>query len=256
MSDAVQPGAGPHRALYDRIGRTYAQARRPDPRIAARIHEALGDARSVVNVGAGTGSYEPPDRQVAALDPSPVMLGQRVSGSAPAVCGVAEALPFPNDTFDAALATLTMHHWTDVAVGIGELRRVARRVVVFTFDTVHELDAWIVREYLPEMTGQQLFDFAAIDDLAEMLDADVEVVPIPADCTDGFTGAYWARPEAYLDPAIRGGMSAMQTMDQGLVESRMDRLAADLASGQWDECHGHLRELEELDLGYRLLISR
>lgn len=242
--------------LYDSIGRGYAAARIPDPHIAARIHAALGDATLIVNVGAGSGSYEPRDRRLVALDPSPVMLAQRAHDAAPAVCGMAEALPFANGMFDAALATLTLHHWRDLAGGIAELRRVAGRTVVFTFDTVHELDAWIVREYLPEMTGQQLFDFPVIGELAEMLDATVEVVPIPRDCTDGFTGAYWARPEAYLDPAIRAGMSAMQTMDQGLVTSRMERLADDLASGAWDEKHGHLRDLDELDLGYRLLVSR
>ena len=242
--------------LYDKIGRDYARARIPDPRIAARILAALGDARTVVNVGAGTGSYEPRDRAVTALDPSPVMLAQRTLDARPSVCGFAEALPFRSGTFDAALATLTLHHWTDLPRGIAELQRVARRVVVFTFDTIFELDAWIVREYLPEMTGQQLFDFPVIAELAEMLDATIEPVPIPRDCTDGFTGAYWARPEGYLDPQIRAGMSAMQTMDQTLVTSRMDQLAADLASGAWDERHGHLRDLPELDLGYRLLVSR
>ena len=216
----------------------------------------MGDANTVINVGAGTGSYEPRDRRVIALDPSPVMLAQRAHDAAPAVCGVAEALPFADGMFDAALATLTLHHWRDLAGGVAELRRVARRTVVFTFDTVHELDAWIVREYLPEMTGQRLFDFPVIDELATMLDASVEVVPIPRDCTDGFTGAYWARPEGYLDPVIRAGMSAMQTMDQDLVTSRMERLAADLASGAWDERHGHLRDLDEFDLGYRLLVGR
>ena len=242
--------------LYDTIGRGYAAARIPDPHIAARIRAALGDATSIINVGAGSGSYEPRDRRVIALDPSPVMLAQRAHDAAPAVCGVAEALPFANGTFDAALATLTLHHWRDLAGGIAELRRVAHRTVVFTFDTVFELDQWIVREYLPEMTGQQLFDFPVIGELAAMLDATVDVVPIPHDCIDGFTGAYWARPEAYLDPAIRAGMSAMQTMDQELVTSRMERLADDLASGAWDARHGHLRDLDELDLGYRLLVSR
>lgn len=208
----------------------------------------------MLNVGAGTGSYEPRDRRVVALDPSPVMLGQRGSDAAPAVCGVAEALPFADETFDAALATLTLHHWTDQPGGIAELQRVARRIVVFTFDT--DAFPWVATDYLPEMIGQVDFDFPTIAELATMLDAEVEPVPIPRDCTDGFTGAYWARPEAYLDPAIRAGMSAMQTMDQALVESRMARLAEDLASGAWDERHGHLRELVELDLGYRLLVTR
>lgn len=241
-------------ALYDDIGRGYAQARVPDARIGARIHAALGDAASVLNVGAGTGSYQPRDRAVVALDPSPVMLGQRANDAAPAVCGVAEALPFPDRAFDAALATLTLHHWTDQPGGIAELKRVARRIVVFTFDT--DAFPWVATDYLPEMIGQVDFDFPTIAELAAMLDAEVEPVPIPRDCTDGFTGAYWARPEAYLDPAIRAGMSAMQTMDQALVESRMARLAEDLACGAWDERHGHLRKLDELDLGYRLLVTR
>jgi SAM-dependent methyltransferase len=247
-------GAGD--TLYDGIGRTYAAQRVPDPRIARQIRDALGAARTVLNVGAGTGSYEPADVPVVAIDPSLVMLGQRGSDAAPAVGGVAEALPFPDGAFDVALATLTLHHWSNLAVGVAEVRRAARRVVALTFDTVFELDQWIVREYLPEMTGQQLFDFPVVDELAAMLDADVRVVPIPADCTDGFTGAYWARPEGYLDPAVRAGMSAMQTMDQALVTSRMDRLAADLASGAWDAKWGHLRDLPELDLGYRLLVTR
>ena len=242
------------RPLYDSIGRGYARARVPDPRIAAQIHAALGDARRVVNVGAGAGSYEPLLRTVVALDPSPVMLGQRPPHAAPAVVGAAEALPFPNGAFDAALASLTLHHWSDLAAGIAELRRVAPRIVVFTFDV--GTYPWIATEYLPEMINQVDFHFPPIDEVAAMLDAAVEVVPVPHDCTDGFTGAYWARPEAYLDPVVRAGMSAMQTMDQDLVESRMDRLAADLASGAWDERHGHLRDLDELDIGYRLLVTR
>ena len=240
--------------LYNDIGRGYAAARVPDPHIAAQIHAGLGKARTVLNVGAGAGSYEPPDRTVIALDPSDVMLGQRTSDAAPAIRGVAEALPFPDRAFDAALAILTLHHWPDLARGVTELRRVARRVVVFTFDT--DEFPWIATDYLPEMIGQVDFNFPGIDDLATMLDATVQPVPIPRDCTDGFTGAYWARPEAYLDPNVRAGMSAIRTMDQTLVTSRMARLAEDLASGVWDERHGRLRDLEELDLGYRLLVSR
>ena len=245
--------SGP-RPLYDDIGRGYARARVADPRIAAQIHAALGDARRVVNVGAGAGSYEPSQRTIAALDPSPLMLGQRAPHAAPAVVGMAEALPFPDGAFDAALASLTLHHWNDLAAGIAELQRVAPRIVVFTFDV--GIYPWIATEYLPEMIDQVDFHFPPIDEVAAMLDAAVEVVPVPHDCTDGFTGAYWARPEAYLDPVVRAGMSAMQTMDQDLVESRMDRLAADLASGAWDERHGHLRDLDELDIGYRLLVTR
>ena len=241
-------------ALYDDIGRGYAQARVPDPRIAAQIRAALGDARSVVNVGAGAGSYEPRDLQVVALDPSPVMLAQRARDAAPAVCGVAETLPFPTGAFDAALVSLTLHHWTDQARGIAELQRVARRIVVFTFDI--DTFPWVATDYLPEMIGQVDFNFPTIDELAAMLDADVQPVPVPRDCTDGFTGAYWARPEAYLDPAVRAGMSAIRTLDHDLVTARMARLADDLTSGAWDDRYGHLRELDELDLGYRLLVTR
>jgi hypothetical protein len=241
-------------ALYDTIGTGYATTRRPDPHIAARIHAALRDAWHIVNVGAGAGSYEPADRPVVAVEPSAVMLTQRPTGAAPAVQAVAEALPFADATFDAAMALLTMHHWSDQRGGIAELCRVASRVVMFTFDT--DVVPWIVTDYLPEILGQDKFQFPPITEVAGWLDADIHVVPVPHDCTDGFTAAYWARPEAYLDPAARNGTSAMRTLDQTLVESRMDRLRADLESGAWDAKWGHLRDLPELDLGYRLLVSR
>jgi hypothetical protein len=241
-------------ALYDTIGTGYATTRRPDPSIAARIHAALRDAWHIVNVGAGAGSYEPTDRPVVAVEPSTVMLTQRPPGAAPAVRAVAEALPFADATFDAAMALLTMHHWSDQRGGIAELRRVASRVVMFTFDT--DVVPWIVTDYLPEILGQDKFQFPPITEVADWLDADVHVVPVPHDCTDGFTAAYWARPEAYLDPAARNGTSAMRTLDPALVESRMDRLRADLESGAWDAKWGHLRDLPELDLGYRLLVTR
>jgi len=240
--------------LYDTIGTGYASTRRPDPHIAAQLHAALGDARRVVNVGAGAGSYEPTDRVVVAVEPSTVMLAQRAPGAAPAVRAVAEALPFPDATFDAAMALLTMHHWTDQRGGIAELRRVAPRTVMFSSDT--DVVPWIVADYLPEIVGQDRFQFPPITEVAAWLDADIHVVPVPHDCTDGFTAAYWARPEAYLDPAARNGTSAMRTLDQTLVESRMERLRDDLASGAWDAKWGHLRDLPELDLGYRLLVTR
>ncbi len=244
----------PDPPLYDTLGRGYSAARRPDPHIAARIHRALGDARTVLNVGAGAGSYEPTDRTVIALEPSPVMIGQRPSGAAPVVRAVAEALPFTAASFDAALALLTMHHWTDQRAGIAELRRVARRTVTFTFDT--DVSLWIATDYLPDIIGQDAFVFPPIAEVAARLDAEVEVVPVPHDCTDGFTGAYWARPEAYLDPAVRAGMSAIRNLDPAVVDAGMARLRADLESGAWDRRYGHLRTMGELDLGYRLLVSR
>lgn len=246
--------ARPDPPLYDTLGLGYSAARRPDPRIAAQIHAALGDARTVVNVGAGAGSYEPTDRTVTAVEPSPVMIAQRPPGAAPVVRAVAEALPFPAASFDAGLALLTMHHWTDQHAGIAELRRVARRTVTFTFDT--GVLPWIATDYLPDIIGQDAFVFPPIREVAARLDADVEVVPVPHDCTDGFTGAYWARPEAYLDPAVRAGMSAIRNLDPAVVEAGMTRLRDDLESGAWDRTHGHLREMTELDLGYRLLVSR
>ena len=240
--------------LYDTIGSGYAAARRPDPTIAARIHAALGDARTVVNVGAGAGSYEPTDRPVIAVEPSVVMLDQRPAGASPAVRGVAAALPFPDQAFDAALATLTLHHWPDQQAGIAEIRRVAHRAVVFTFDI--DVLPWVATDYLPDMIGQSDFVFPPVEQVAGWLDADVETVPVPRDCTDGFTGAYWARPEAYLDPAVRAGMSAIRSMDPAVVDAGIERLRADLDSGAWDARHGHLRTMTELDLGYRLLVTR
>ena len=240
--------------LYDRIGEGYASTRRSDPQIRARIHTALGDARRVVNVGAGAGSYEPTDREVVAVDPSTVMLGQREPGAPPAVRAVAEALPFPDCSFDVAMAILTLHHWSDQRAGIAELRRVAARAVVFTFDMT--VLPWIATDYLPEMIGQDAFVFPPIGEVAGWLDAEIEVVPVPRDCTDGFAGAYWARPELYLDPVRLAGMSCARSLDPAVVAAGVGRLRADLASGAWDERHGHLRELAELDLGYRLLVSR
>jgi SAM-dependent methyltransferase len=241
--------------LYDTIGDGYATTRRPDPRIAARIHAGLGDARRVLNVGAGAGSYEPTERAVIAAEPSAVMLAQRPPGSPAAVGAVAESLPFPDGSFDAAMAVLTLHHWTDQRAGIAELRRVAPRLVVLTFDMDAPLP-WIATDYLPEIIGQDAFVFPPLAEVTGWLDADAEVVPVPHDCTDGFVGAYWARPELYLEPPRLAGMSAMRKLEPAVVQAGIARLRADLASGAWDARWGHLRTAAELDLGYRLLVSR
>jgi SAM-dependent methyltransferase len=183
-----------------------------------------------------------------------VMLAQRPAGGPPAVRGLAGALPFRDDAFDAAMASLTLHHWSDQRAGIAELQRVARRIVVFTFDM--NVLPWIATEYLPEMIGQDVFVFPPIDEVASWFGAEVDVVPIPRDCTDGFAGAFWARPECYLEPDNRAGMSVMRTLDPAAVERAVEHLRADLASGAWDARHGHLRALPEFDVGYRLLVSR
>jgi SAM-dependent methyltransferase len=243
-------------AVYDTIGQGYSRQRRSDPRIAARITAALGDARSVLNVGAGTGSYEPSDRRVVAVEPSTVMLVQRPADAAPAVRGVAEALPFADRTFGAVMALLTLHHWTDRALGLAECARVAReRVVLLTWDPM--VDAfWLVREYLPAFAEADRRQFPEMAAYAGAFgpDARVEVspVPVPRDCVDGFLGAYWARPAAYLDPAVRAGISsfALPDTEEGLV-----RLRRDLASGAWQARHADLLEIDQLDLGYRLVVA-
>ena len=241
-------------ALYDTIGRGYAAYRRPDARVAARIGAALGGARTVVNVGAGAGSYEPADRAVVAVEPSAAMIRQRRQGSAPAVRASAEALPFADGAFDAALAVLTLHHWPDQRRGLAEMRRVARgRVVVLTWDPAHP-GFWLTRDYFPEILEIDRPMFPSPARIAEALGpVDVIPVPVPADCADGFLGAYWRRPEAYLDDGARGAISVFAKL-QG-VRPRLDRLRAELADGSWAARNAHLLALPELDLGYRLVVS-
>jgi len=242
--------------IYDRIGRRYAQRRRPDPRIAARIARALGDARTVVNVGAGTGSYEPEDRHVVAVEPSEVMIAQRPREAAPVVRAVAEALPFSNNQFDAALAVLTVHHWTDPKRGVAELRRVARRQVIFTWDPAHLAPFWFTRDYLPDAVALDAGFTTLRATVALLGAATVEPIPVPHDCHDGFFAAYWRRPEAYLDPDVRAGISGFGILDENVVEHALKLLADDLESGEWYRRNDHLLGLDELDLGYRLVVAQ
>jgi SAM-dependent methyltransferase len=239
-------------ALYDTIGRDYRGLRREDPRIARRILEALGDAASVVNVGAGAGSYEPRDRRVVAVEPSRVMLRQRDAGAAPAVRASGTGLPFRDASFDASLAVLTLHHWPDPALGIRELRRVARhRVVILSFDPSARF--WLA-DYFPEIPEIDAASLPPLSELASRLGrVAVSEVPVPHDCTDGFLGAYWRRPERYLDASVRSAISVfsrLRRLDAGLAALR-----ADLASGAWQRRYGQLLAQDELDLGYRLLVS-
>jgi SAM-dependent methyltransferase len=241
---------------YDVLGRGYARARVTDPRIAQRIWEALGDARTVVNVGAGTGNYEPPDRAVTAVEPSDVMIAQRPEGAAPVVQAAAEALPFGDGSFDAAMAVLTLHHWEDWRAGAAELRRVARRIVVLSWDASFAGRLWISADYFPQLVDDDVRNFPSIAEQAAALGASrVTPVPIPHDCRDGFYGAHWRRPEAYLDPAVRAGISVMAKRAPGELEPGLERLRADLASGAWAQRHADLLALDELDLGYRLLVA-
>ncbi len=241
---------------YDTIGRTYAQTRRTDPRIARAIWKALGDARSVVNVGAGTGSYEPVDRRVVAVEPSRTMIRQRNVTAAPVVQAWAEALPFADGAFDASLAVLTVHHWSNVARGLPEMQRVARRQVVFMFNHVTSNEFWLVAEYFPEVRDLETESPPAPETVAAMLGgARVEPVPVPADCVDGFGGCFWNRPERYLDSAVQDGMSSFAQLDPAVRARGTERLRADLASGAWDARHGELRARPEFDLGYRLVVA-
>jgi SAM-dependent methyltransferase len=243
-------------ARYDAIGRTYTATRATDPRIAAQIWAALGDARTVVNVGAGTGSYEPPDRAVTAVEPSAVMIAQRPPDAAPAVQASAEALPFAEASFDAAMAVLTLHHWADFRAGCAELRRVARdRVVVFSWDPTYRDRLWAAAEYFAAPSEHEAEHFPSLADQAAALGARVEVVPIPCDCRDGFFSAFWRRPEAYLDPAVRAGISTLAKRSEDELADGLARLRADLDSGTWARGHADLLERDALDLGYRLLVG-
>jgi len=239
---------------YDRIGADYRQTRKEDPRLASLIARALEGARSVVNVGAGTGSYEPRDRFVVAVEPSDVMLRQRPPQAAPAVQAIAERLPFRNDAFDAAMAVLTIHHWNDQDAGLWELNRVAvERIVLLTWDPSHH-GFWLVNDYFPEFLEADRKRLPPIERLLNAVtDGRVITVPIPHDCVDGFLGAYWRRPEAYLNANVRSGISSFATCTN---LSPLQRLADDLESGEWQRRYGELLEEEALDIGYRLVVGR
>lgn len=243
---------------YDTIGHGYSAYRRADPRIAAAVHEALGDARTVVNVGAGTGSYEPADRPVIPVEPSTAMALQRDPALPPAVLGVAESLPLADGTADAAMAVMTMHHWADVDRGLAEMARVARRrIVLLTIDAEVAAGTWLFSEYVPEAAERDRREFPRISRLLATLNRQTRVltVPVPADCTDGFGLALWNRPEMVLDPAVRAATSSFARMDPARLAAAADRLARDLGNGHWDRRHGHLRDLSEFDIGLRLLVT-
>lgn len=244
----------PTRKLYDAIGVGYPATRRTEPRIAARIWAALGDAVTVVNVGAGTGSYEPPDRDVTAVEPSVVMRSQRPAGAAPCLAATADHLPFADQSFDVAMAVLSDHHWPDPVAGLREMRRVARRVVVFNFDAEHVGEFWLVRDYLPEFMALAA-GHPTMTQRAKAIGARLEPVPIPWDCTDGFFHAYWRRPEQYLRPEVRRGISVFAAIGSQ-AEQRMTReLGDDLAAGRWAARNHDITGLAEAELGARLLIA-
>jgi methyltransferase family protein len=240
-------------ALYDRIGRSYVATRGEDPRIAAAIHAALDDARTVLNVGAGAGAYEPEDRDVTAVEPSAVMRAQRPPGAAPCVDARAEALPFGDGSFDASMAVFSDHHWSDRTGGLRELRRVARRAVVMQWDPAYRESFWLARDYLPSFGYDADGSFAAAR--AALGVTREQVVAIPHDCRDGFLLAYWRRPEAYLDPVVRANISVFAQLPAHEVEAMVAALRADLESGAWERRNRDLLDRAELDIGLRLLIA-
>jgi hypothetical protein len=242
---------------YDTHGGGYAVARRPDPRIAARVLAALGDARTVLNVGAGAGSYEPADRYVVAVEPSAAMRAQRPPGTVPALDATAERLPFDDDAFDAVMAMVTVHQWSSAAQGLAELRRVARGpVVVLTFDG-DALDLLWLAEYVPELIAAERRRYPAIDVIAAAVGPTSEVlpVPVPIDCVDGFTEAYYARPEMFLDPRVRAAQSAWGFVDEDATSRAVRRLRSDLESGAWDARFGGLRSQPEFVGSLRLIVG-
>jgi SAM-dependent methyltransferase len=240
-------------ALYDTIGRSYSEHRRPDPRIAAYIEDALGDARRVVNVGAGTGSYESPDRTVVAVEPARAMISQR-SSAAPVAQAVSEALPFANGSFDAATAFITIHHWSDWRAGLREMQRVAGRVVVLGVDPDVLQSFWIT-DYFSLWERDTVADPSTQDVVDALGGGDVITIPTPHDCIDGFLLAYWRRPEAYLDAGVRACISGFaRSTDEDLAPG-LTKLRADLDTGEWARKYSHLLELDAFDTGMRLVVS-
>lgn len=243
--------------LYERLGAGYSSVRRPDPRISARIQSAIGSTGPVINVGAGAGSYEPLDVPVVAVDPAALMLQQRPPGAAPAVRAVAEALPFGDCTFAAGMAVLTVHHWPDARKGLAELRRVVHGpIAVLSWDAEIFDEYWMPAEYVPASRILDL-DLPAPATIADLLGGgQVETVPVPADCTDGFYAAWWRRPDAYLDPTVRSAISGLARLTPQQVEPGIQQLAEDLATGEWQRRHASLLTLDSYDAGYRLIVAK
>lgn len=255
----TQPWGEQKADLYNRIGREYATTRHTDPRIAAYIWDALGDAATVLNVGAGTGHYEPSDREVVGLEPSEVMIAQRSPEAAPVVQGQAESLPFEDDSFDAVMAVLSDHHWSDRTRGMAELRRVARdRVVLFNANPGEADLFWLTTEYLPEflelIPARYRRPGAWEDELRATLgEVELTPVPVPHDCRDGFYGAFWREPEAYLEPQVRAGISVFSQLGVGAVDRAVGALAAHVRTGRWHDRHRELLTMDELHLGYYVI---
>jgi SAM-dependent methyltransferase len=243
-----------HIPKYDVIGAGYHSKRRPDPRLGAAVEKAIGPASTILNVGAGSGSYEPSNRLVVALEPSSVMLAQH-SGHR-RVRGAAEYLPFDDGTFDVALAILTVHHWEDLDAGLAELRRVAKRQVLFTWDPDHLYKLWITTDYVPAIDDLETSRFTSLTSVIDALGAHtVETFEIPYDFTDGFQAAFWRRPEMYLDSEVRSASSTFASLSPELVLPGIERLRRDLETGKWHETYRDLLTQDKMDFGHRIVIA-
>lgn len=244
---------------YDRFGQTYSGHRQTDPYIAACVHEALGEAKTILNLGAGAGSYEPDNRYVIALEPSEVMRAQRMAqGKVPALIGKAGALPFDDQAFDASMAMITVHHWPDIAKGLLEMRRVTKhQVVIMTFDPDALTEFWNVH-YFPELIEVERSRYPKIADITNALGGTCEVksVAVPLDCIDGFQEAFYGRPEAFLDKQVRMSQSAWGFLKAGEEERMVQALADELESGAWNKKYGHLRTQKSFTGALRLIIAR
>lgn len=244
-----------HPQIYNSIGIGYRKRRVPDHRIAAQIERALGDAGTVCNVGAGTGSYEPVNRDVTAVEPSQTMINQRSSTNR-VVCASAESMPFTENQFDATMAVLSVHHWIDAKAGLAEMKRISKRQVILTFDPDMMDSLWLIRDYLPESGEFERRRAVPIREIVDVLKpARVEPVDIPWDCEDGFQGAYWRRPEAYLNPDVRAAISTFAQLPAIVVSNAIRRLTNDLESGEWQVQNADILELDSMDLGYRMVVS-
>ena len=244
--------------VYDTIGRAYVAHRLPDPRWAAALaeHMAMAPDDLVVNVGAGTGNYEPAHCSVLAIEPSTVMIVQRPAGAAPVVRASASALPLRSGCAQVALAILTVHHWEDWASGLAELCRIAPRRVVLAIDFDVHSHFWLLDDYLPEVGSYARRCHPGHDTIAEAIGAErVVPLPVPRDMRDGVLGAYWCRPEAYLEASVRANASGLALADPAVVARGIGALRADLESGSWTDRHADLLGLDSLDLGYRLVVA-
>ena len=237
---------------YDKIAKQYQSFRKPDKRIASRISKHTKGTQKVINVGAGTGAYEPTHCDIIAIEPSQEMIAKRKVTPATIIQGVAENLPFDDNEFDVAMGILTIHHWSDIPQGLGEMLRVSKqKVVLLTW--IDDSPKFWLEDYFPEMRVIDKALFPTLDELDQLMGGiSSEVVEVPSDCTDGFMCAYWKRPDAYLSAGVRAAISTFARMKN--VEAGLAQLSCDISSGKWYRKQEHLLSKDSLDLGYRLVV--